>query len=45
MSDVSRLALLLAPFVVACTAAPEKDGEHTGATPRRVVRGPGWEGT
>lgn len=21
-----------------------KDGEHTGATPGRVVRGPGWEG-
>jgi N-acyl-D-amino-acid deacylase len=22
-----------------------KDGEHTGATPGRVVRGPGWNGT
>jgi N-acyl-D-amino-acid deacylase len=22
-----------------------KDGEHTGATPGRVVRGPGWKGT
>ena len=22
-----------------------KDGEHTGATPGRVVRGPGWSGT
>jgi N-acyl-D-amino-acid deacylase len=21
-----------------------KDGEHTGATPGRVVRGPGWKG-
>jgi N-acyl-D-amino-acid deacylase len=21
-----------------------KDGEHTGATPGRVVRGPGWRG-
>jgi N-acyl-D-amino-acid deacylase len=21
-----------------------KDGEHTGATPGRVVRGPGWAG-
>jgi N-acyl-D-amino-acid deacylase len=21
-----------------------RDGEHTGATPGRVVRGPGWEG-
>ncbi len=21
-----------------------KDGEHTGATPGRVVRGPGWQG-
>ncbi len=21
-----------------------KDGEHTGATPGRVVRGPGWTG-
>jgi N-acyl-D-amino-acid deacylase len=21
-----------------------KDGEHTGATPGRVVRGPGWNG-
>ena len=21
-----------------------KDGEHTGATPGRVVRGPGWSG-
>ena len=21
------------------------DGEHTGATPGRVVRGPGWRGT
>ena len=22
-----------------------KDGEHTGAKPGRVVRGPGWKGT
>jgi len=22
-----------------------RDGEHTGATPGRVVRGPGWKGT
>ena len=22
-----------------------RDGEHTGATPGRVVRGPGWTGT
>ena len=22
-----------------------KDGEHTGATPGRVVRGPGWKGS
>jgi N-acyl-D-amino-acid deacylase len=21
-----------------------RDGEHTGATPGRVVRGPGWKG-
>jgi N-acyl-D-amino-acid deacylase len=21
-----------------------RDGEHTGATPGRVVRGPGWTG-
>jgi N-acyl-D-amino-acid deacylase len=21
-----------------------RDGEHTGALPGRVVRGPGWEG-
>jgi N-acyl-D-amino-acid deacylase len=21
-----------------------RDGEHTGATPGRVVRGPGWRG-
>ena len=25
-------------------AAVVKDGEHTGATPGRVVRGPGWKG-
>jgi len=22
-----------------------KDGEHTGAKPGRVVRGPGWKGS
>jgi N-acyl-D-amino-acid deacylase len=22
-----------------------RDGEHTGAKPGRVVRGPGWKGT
>ena len=32
------------PHVLVNGVAVLKDGEHTGATPGRVVRGPGWKG-
>jgi len=39
------MLLLATALLLACGGAPVlADGEHTGATPGRVVRGPGWTG-